>query len=270
MKGSEATSQNPLWRMSKRDYRKGSIPYPFVPVPKDVLRSSMYHALPASAKALTFDLALQYTGKNNGRLCPGFEVMQRIGWTSKHTLMRAKRALMDCKFAMQTRIGHPPRTAEWIGFTWWKLDYHESMEIQTPQLALPQLRDGTFRSAETALVARERSPWWCRTAPMKRQTRPAISAETAPRHRGKARNRPWCQNSTSSRVAISVLLIRLLLLHLQQLNLLFYLSLIAARQTRLGLLLGDRIRVLSGAANRVQYALARKRMAGQSSTDSSC
>ncbi len=115
--------------MAAKDYRKGGLPFGFVPIPKEVLKSTEFGTLTASAKALMLDLAAQYTGKNNGRLCPSFDVMQRCGWTSKHTLLRAKRALLECDFALQTRIGHPPRTAEWIGFTWWKLDWHESMEV---------------------------------------------------------------------------------------------------------------------------------------------
>ena len=115
--------------MAQKSYRKGAIPYGFIAVPKDVLTHPDYLGLPAASKALLFDVAVQFTGKNNGRLSPGFEAMKRAGWTSKTKLIRAKRALLECVFTMQTRIGHPPRTAEWWGFTWWKLDYHESMEV---------------------------------------------------------------------------------------------------------------------------------------------
>lgn len=115
--------------MAKTDFRKGQLPFQFVPLPKDVLASPEYQGLPTSAKALMLDLMGQYTGKNNGRLCTAFEAMKRCGWTAPNTLTRAKRALLECPFAMLTRKGHPPRTAEWVGFTWWKLDWHESMDI---------------------------------------------------------------------------------------------------------------------------------------------
>src|SRR4051812_11630580 len=104
--------------MAAKNYRKGAIPYGFVPLPKDVLRSAEFAGLGASSKALMLDLMAQYTGKNNGRLCPGFEVMRKSGWSSKAKLLRAKRALLECSFVLQTRIGHPPRTTEWVGFTW--------------------------------------------------------------------------------------------------------------------------------------------------------
>lgn len=115
--------------MAKSDFQKGAIPYLFLPLPKDVLLSAEYQALPSSSKALMLDLMGQYTGKNNGRLCPAFEVMKRTGWASKSTLIRAKVALLDCSFVMLTRKGHAPRTAEWVGFTWWRLNYLESMDI---------------------------------------------------------------------------------------------------------------------------------------------
>jgi len=115
--------------MSKRDYRKGVLPFEFQPIPKAVLAMPEFYELPPGAKALMLDLMGQYTGKNNGRLCTAFEVLQRTGWGNKNTIIRAKAALMDCPFAVLTRKGHAPRTAEWWGFTWWKLDYEKSMDI---------------------------------------------------------------------------------------------------------------------------------------------
>lgn len=115
--------------MAKRDYRKGELPFEFQPIPKAVLRSAEFQALPSSAKALMLDLMAQYTGKNNGRLCCAFEALQAVGWSHKHTLARAKEHLLECSFARLTRKGRAPRTAEWLGFTWWKLDWQESMEI---------------------------------------------------------------------------------------------------------------------------------------------
>lgn len=115
--------------MGRRDYAKGALPYTFVGIPKDVLAMTQFQALPSAAKALMLDLMAQYTGKNNGRLCPAFEVLQRSGWRSKGTAQRAKDALLEAPFVVLTRKGHPPRTVDWIGFTWWKLDFDRSMDI---------------------------------------------------------------------------------------------------------------------------------------------
>ncbi|MDE2452918.1 MAG: hypothetical protein KGL43_04935 [Burkholderiales bacterium] len=115
--------------MARGNYRKGQIPYDFIALPKAVVTSAEWYALPPAAQVLALHLASQYTGKNNGRLTPAFEAMQRCGWTSKTTLISAKRSLLNASFIMLTRKGHAPRTAEWIGFTWWKLDWQDSMDI---------------------------------------------------------------------------------------------------------------------------------------------
>ncbi|WP_292934531.1 hypothetical protein [Noviherbaspirillum sp.] len=115
--------------MAKSDHKKGALPYQFAALPMDVIRSGTWQALPHSARALAIDLMSQYTGKNNGRLCPAFVVMERYGWASKRTLIDAKRALIECPFVVLTRKGHPPRTSEWLAFTWWRLDYEKSMDI---------------------------------------------------------------------------------------------------------------------------------------------
>ena len=115
--------------MAKSDYRKGAIPYQFAALPMEVIRSPAWQELPPSAVKLAIDLMSQYTGKNNGRLCAAFEAMQKNGWKNKHTLIAAKRALLECPFVVRTRKGHAPRTAEWIAFTWWNLNYEKSMDI---------------------------------------------------------------------------------------------------------------------------------------------
>lgn len=115
--------------MAKRDYKKGAIQYEFYPLPKAVINSEEYIRLPPAAKVLLVDLMAQYTGGNNGRLWPGFEALQRRGWSSKATLNAAKKALLQCSFVVLTRKGHPPKTAEWIGFTWWELNYERTMDI---------------------------------------------------------------------------------------------------------------------------------------------
>jgi hypothetical protein len=131
--------------VARNDFRKGALPFEFLPIPKDVLRSPAYQALPFSARALMLDLMAQYTGKNNGRLSPAFQAMQRIGWT-KHTLIAAKRALLKCPFVVLTRRGHAPKTAEWIGLTWWKLDFHPSMNIQPREFPYLNFREEVRRA----------------------------------------------------------------------------------------------------------------------------
>lgn len=113
----------------RRDFRKGMLTYPFVALPLGVLQSDEWAALPVAAVKLVIDLAAQYTGKNNGRLCPSYDVLQRHGWASKATLLRAKVAIHKTSFVIMTRRGHAPRTCEWVGFSWWRLDYDVTMDI---------------------------------------------------------------------------------------------------------------------------------------------
>lgn len=114
--------------MAKRDYRKGQTEYSFVAIPLDVLRSDEYVSLGDAAKGLMMDLCEQYSGGNNGRLTPSWTVMRRRGW-HQHKLIRAKRELLQTSFCIMTRKGKAPQTAEWIGFTWWRLNYHRTMEV---------------------------------------------------------------------------------------------------------------------------------------------
>jgi hypothetical protein len=115
--------------MSRSKRRGGKIPYPFVPFPVDVLRSAEFVGLSDAAKALLFDLVEQYTGGNNGRLTPSWTAMQRRGWGGQHKLIRAKREILATSFCILTRKGKPPQTAEWLGFTWWRLDYQPTMDV---------------------------------------------------------------------------------------------------------------------------------------------
>lgn len=135
--------------MARNEHRKGALPYQFVPIPKLILASSEWQALSCSARVLALDLMGQYTGKNNGRLTPSYEVMRRCGWTSRSKLLRAKQALLKCSFAIRTRTGHPPSTAEWIAFTWWKLNYDDSMDPAIDPRDFPYLN---FLSVESARI----------------------------------------------------------------------------------------------------------------------
>lgn len=131
--------------MARRDYRKGALPFEFIPIPKAVLAMPDFIGLPSGAKVLMLDLAAQYTGKNNGRLCPAWEVMKRSGWVSKGTLQRARDALLEMPFVVHTRKGHPPRTVDWIAFTWWKLDYEKSMDAWIDPRGFPYLNFNFIR-----------------------------------------------------------------------------------------------------------------------------
>lgn len=133
--------------MAKRDHRKGALPFTFVAIPLPVLESAEYRALPDPARTLMVDLLMQFTGKNNGRLTTSMVALKRYGWTSTDKLNRAKQALLAANFVVLTRRGKPPRTAEWVGFTWHHLNYEKSMEVDPsrwPYLNFLTLQNGSI------------------------------------------------------------------------------------------------------------------------------
>lgn len=115
--------------MASRE-KHGAIPYTFAAVPQEVLRSREWIELPPSAVKLALFLVSTYTGKNNGRLCPSWEALRNAGYgMSKRTAIDAKRALLECEWCVQTRQGHAPRTTDWVGFTFWRLNWVKEMDI---------------------------------------------------------------------------------------------------------------------------------------------
>lgn len=115
--------------MARSDHRKGELNFPFVAIPKAILQGQDWPRMSARAIKLMLDLMAQYTGRNNGRLSPSWEAMQRCGWTSRDQLWKAKSELLGVPWAIETRKGRPPSTSAWVGFTWWPLHWHESMDV---------------------------------------------------------------------------------------------------------------------------------------------
>lgn len=150
-------------------YKKGQLPYEFVAVPKDVLLSPEWQGLAPSAMRLAFDLMAQYTGKNNGRLCAAWEALRKQGWRSPTTLVKAKRELLACSFAIHTRQGHAPHTSDWVGFTWWKLDWERSMDIE-PR-GFPYLNFVRLTAPAKTLPAVQK----LESLPLKQASRPPVS-----------------------------------------------------------------------------------------------
>lgn len=94
----------------------------FVIIPHAVLHSEAYLSLPAFAKTLLIDLALQYRGDNNGDLCAAWKLMKKRGWKSEATLHRAKLQLIAGGFIFETRKGARPNKASLYAVTWLALD----------------------------------------------------------------------------------------------------------------------------------------------------
>lgn len=151
-------------------YKKGQLPYEFVAIPKEVLLSSEWQLLGPNAMRLAFDLMAQYTGKNNGRLNASWECLKKLeGWRSETTLIKVKRELLECSFAVQTRQGRAPNVSDWVGFTWWKLDWERSMDIE-PR-GFPYLNFMRLTAPRKTLPALQK----LESLPPKRDSRPTDS-----------------------------------------------------------------------------------------------
>ncbi|RFC32895.1 MAG: hypothetical protein DID92_2727745127 [Candidatus Nitrotoga sp. SPKER] len=102
-----------------KDKRDGGA---FFTVPAAVLNGAAYLGCGSHARMLLFDLLAQYRGNNNGDLCAAFSLMKRRGWKSTHTLIAAKRELLDAGLIMETRMGARPNKASLYALTWHALD----------------------------------------------------------------------------------------------------------------------------------------------------
>lgn len=114
------------WKRAKekRDGRQ------FVALPMVVLESPGYRAASHTARSLLLDIAMQYTGNNNGRLTASAKYLQPKGWTSNDTIARARRELIDCGLLIETRKGARPNRAAWYALTWHDLDQTSGLDIE--------------------------------------------------------------------------------------------------------------------------------------------
>lgn len=124
---------------NKRDGRQ------FVAVPMVVLESPGYRAASHTARSLLLDIAMQYTGSNNGRLTASAKYLQVKGWTSNDTIVRARRELLECGLLIETRKGARPNKAAWYALTWHDLDQTSGLDLD-PKL----YRRGEYMRPETS------------------------------------------------------------------------------------------------------------------------
>ncbi|WP_374677611.1 hypothetical protein [Piscinibacter sp.] len=113
------------WRRAK-DKRDGR---QFVALPMVVLESPGYRAASHTARSLLLDIAMQYTGNNNGRLTASAKYLQAKGWSSNDTIVRARRELLDCGLLIETRKGARPNKAAWYALTWHDLDQATGLDL---------------------------------------------------------------------------------------------------------------------------------------------
>jgi len=101
----------------------------FVRLPTVVLESPGYRQAGIAARALLIDLAMQYSGHNNGKLTACAKYLRPLGWKSNDTVVRARRELIDCGLLLETRKGARPNKAAWFALTWLDIDQGQGLDI---------------------------------------------------------------------------------------------------------------------------------------------
>lgn len=101
----------------------------FVALPEVVLESPGYRQASYPARALLTDIAMQYTGHNNGKLTACAKYLAPKGWTSNNTVLRAVHELLACGLLMETRKGARPNKAAWFALSWLDLDQGQGLDI---------------------------------------------------------------------------------------------------------------------------------------------
>jgi hypothetical protein len=117
----------------------------FVRLPYVVLESPGYRQAGHTARSLLLDLAMQYSGHNNGKLTACAKYLRPLGWNSNDTVVRARRELMACGLLLETRKGARPNKAAWFALTWRALDQAQGLDIN-PKL----YRSGAYMRPERA------------------------------------------------------------------------------------------------------------------------
>ena len=146
---------------SNRDKRDGT---QFVLLPRVVLESPGYRQAGHAARSMLIDIAMQYSGHNNGKLVACAKYVEPIGWNSNATVLRAVRELLACGLLIETRKGARPNKAAWFALSWLDLDQGQGLDID-PKLYrrgdymrpdAPTLAGGKSRT-EKATEARKRA-----------------------------------------------------------------------------------------------------------------
>jgi hypothetical protein len=92
--------------------RKGKIDGRFTAIPHNVIFSVGFRKLSHAARALLFDIAGQYNGKNNGALVACTKYLKPLGWNSNDTITKALKQLEEGGLLIKTKQGMRPPMAQ--------------------------------------------------------------------------------------------------------------------------------------------------------------
>ena len=89
-------------------------------MPMALLNHPNFMRIGPHTSKLVLDLGRQYSGLNNGYLCPAWELMRKQGWRSRETLAVAIAELEHYRLIVKTRQGGR-NCANLYAFTWWRI-----------------------------------------------------------------------------------------------------------------------------------------------------
>jgi hypothetical protein len=111
---------------------------PFAAIPRKVIESDAYHAVPDWAVRVLVALVAQYNGYNNGDLSITTANYQRFGVRSRHHVYAALKVLEAAGLTVRTRQGgKPPVGCSLYGVTWRALDASQKYDGSVPVTGKP-------------------------------------------------------------------------------------------------------------------------------------
>jgi hypothetical protein len=113
----------------------------FMMIPTAVLNSSKFIGLSLKARALLWDIGVEFNGYNNGHLAATWPMMERRNWKSKQTLHNAIQELIAAGMIDCTRHGCRG-VPNLFGFTWIPLNEGKNiLEVRTGGAASGRWKD---------------------------------------------------------------------------------------------------------------------------------
>lgn len=112
----------------------------FAGVPDMVMDHPDYYTLSFSAKALLFEFAKQYRGRNNGKLCAVHSQLKNRGWKSDSTLRSNIKELVAANLIIYSKFGlygAGKRLPNYYAITWQPIDEIKGFQMDIEPTITP-------------------------------------------------------------------------------------------------------------------------------------
>ena len=112
----------------------------FAGIPRAVMEHADYKSLNGNEVKLLLELAYQYRGSNNGDLTTAYSVLKNRGWSSRQTIDRAKKKLLQLGLITQTREGkflNPGGKCALYALVWRPIDECPGKKLEVKPTSTP-------------------------------------------------------------------------------------------------------------------------------------